>query len=190
MNRKGFTLIELAIVLVIIGIILGAVIKGQDLIQNARAKKLVSETKQWEVALWTCYDRIGKFPGDTGTDGLIDSDPLSDACIQRLSKRPGHTVNLGSYTFYIYAGNDGTRNLIAVCGATNCGSVTADDTYADFLRAIDVSIDGADTPTTDSIRLINTISVSSNVVSAATPASSGSWSSTSKGALYFFDRQP
>ena len=37
-NRRGFSLIEMAIVLVIIGIIIGAIIKGQDLMLNSRAK--------------------------------------------------------------------------------------------------------------------------------------------------------
>jgi len=37
-KSKGFTLVELAIVLVIIAIILGAILKGQELIKNAKIK--------------------------------------------------------------------------------------------------------------------------------------------------------
>lgn len=74
-EAKGFTLIELAIVLVIIGIILGAVLKGQDLIENAKVKKIINFPNKWEVAIWTFYDKKGYFPGDTDTtkDGLINS---------------------------------------------------------------------------------------------------------------------
>ncbi|MCL4558301.1 MAG: prepilin-type N-terminal cleavage/methylation domain-containing protein, partial [Deltaproteobacteria bacterium] len=55
-NERGFTLIELSIVLVIIGIIIGAVLKGQDLIQNARNKKFINDVKKWEIALWAYED--------------------------------------------------------------------------------------------------------------------------------------
>ncbi len=87
-DAKGFTLIELAIVLVIIGIILGAILKGQDLIEGAKVKRITSIPNKWEVPIWTFYDRKGYFPGDTDDpkDGLIDSfgdlkDALGDAKI-------------------------------------------------------------------------------------------------------------
>jgi prepilin-type N-terminal cleavage/methylation domain-containing protein len=83
---KGFTLVELAIVLVIIGIILGAVLKGQELIFNAKVKRLVSQTKEMMAALYTYYDKYGYYPGDDPTatsrwagtgdgngDGIIDA---------------------------------------------------------------------------------------------------------------------
>ena len=74
-DAKGFTLIELAIVLVIIGIILGAVLKGQDLIEGAKAKRVIAFASKWEAPIWTFYDKKGYFPGDTNTpkDGSINS---------------------------------------------------------------------------------------------------------------------
>ncbi|MBF0560119.1 MAG: prepilin-type N-terminal cleavage/methylation domain-containing protein [Nitrospirae bacterium] len=65
-NQKGFTLIELSIVLVIIGIILAAVLKGQDLIDNSKAKKVASLINQWQVPMGAYYDRKGYWPGDSG----------------------------------------------------------------------------------------------------------------------------
>lgn len=72
-SRSGFTLVELAIVLVIIGLILGAVLKGKSLIDNARVKRLEKDTKGLEAAVWTFYDRYGRFPGDCNKDGIIDA---------------------------------------------------------------------------------------------------------------------
>jgi prepilin-type N-terminal cleavage/methylation domain-containing protein len=66
-NEKGFTLVELAIVLVIIGIILGGIIKGQELINNAKLKRAYSQYKEITAAFYTYYDRYGKFPGDDNT---------------------------------------------------------------------------------------------------------------------------
>jgi prepilin-type N-terminal cleavage/methylation domain-containing protein len=66
-NRKGFTLVELAIVLVIIGIILGAVLKGQELITNAKISRLYNTYREMQAAMYTYYDRYGYFPGDDPT---------------------------------------------------------------------------------------------------------------------------
>jgi len=66
-NHKGFTLVELAIVLVIIGIILGAVLKGQELINNAKMKRAYNQYREIMAATYTYYDRYGKFPGDDNT---------------------------------------------------------------------------------------------------------------------------
>ena len=66
-NAKGFTLVELAIVLVIIGIILGAVLKGQELINNAKIKRLYNQYREISAAVYTYYDRYQFYPGDDRT---------------------------------------------------------------------------------------------------------------------------
>ncbi len=76
-NRKGFTLVELAIVLVIIGIILGAVLKGQELINNAKAKRIINDTKGLMALAYTFYDRYGRFPGDCDNSGNVDYTTLT-----------------------------------------------------------------------------------------------------------------
>jgi prepilin-type N-terminal cleavage/methylation domain-containing protein len=69
-KTRGFTLVELAIVLVIIGIILGAVLKGQELIFNAKVKRLQSQIKELIAAFYTYYDKYGYYPGDDPTASL------------------------------------------------------------------------------------------------------------------------
>lgn len=66
-SNKGFTLVEMAIVLVIIGIILGAVIKGQDLIAGAKEKKFKSEVDQLATAYYSYFDKYSRVPGDDNT---------------------------------------------------------------------------------------------------------------------------
>jgi len=70
-KQKGFTLVELAVVMVIIGILLGAILKGQQMIDNARGKRVFNDLKGMEALVWTFYDRRGVFPGDCNADGLM-----------------------------------------------------------------------------------------------------------------------
>jgi prepilin-type N-terminal cleavage/methylation domain-containing protein len=63
-RQKGFTLVEIAIVLVIMGIILGAVLKGQELIHNAKVKRVQSQIQELMAAVYTYYDKYGYYPGD------------------------------------------------------------------------------------------------------------------------------
>lgn len=66
-RHPGFTLIELTIVLIIIGLILAAVLKGQEMIQNVKVKSLVSEMKSVAVAFYSYQDRYKAIPGDDST---------------------------------------------------------------------------------------------------------------------------
>ena len=63
-GSEGFTLIELSIVLIIIGLLLAAVVKGKDLIRSAELKKFYNGfIKQWELIYNNYYDRTGKVLG-------------------------------------------------------------------------------------------------------------------------------
>ena len=64
-DEEGFTLIEMAIVLIIIGIIIGAVVKGKDVMKSAEQKRLYSTfLREWQVAYNNYYDRTGWILGD------------------------------------------------------------------------------------------------------------------------------
>lgn len=65
MNKQaGFTLIELAIVLVIIGLLLGGVLKGQELINSAKVKNMASDFKNIQVYIYGYQDKYKALPGD------------------------------------------------------------------------------------------------------------------------------
>lgn len=64
MHRAGFTLIELAIVLVIIGLIAGGVLVGQDLIYNAELRAQVRQIESYNTAVNTFKTKYNCLPGD------------------------------------------------------------------------------------------------------------------------------
>ncbi len=86
-EQKGFTLVELAIVMVIIGLLIGAVLKGQAMIEDARIKRVMSDINGISAAYFTYLDRYNAIAGDDPNasgrwsvvadgngDGIIDGD--------------------------------------------------------------------------------------------------------------------
>jgi prepilin-type N-terminal cleavage/methylation domain-containing protein len=63
-TQSGFTLIEMAIVLVIIGLLLGGVLKGQELINSAKVKNLATDFKNVPIYIYGYQDKYKALPGD------------------------------------------------------------------------------------------------------------------------------
>jgi len=63
-KQSGFTLIEIAIVLVIIGLLLGGVLKGQEMMTNAKIKRISNDFNGISAAVFSYLDRYSSFPGD------------------------------------------------------------------------------------------------------------------------------
>ncbi|WP_461210035.1 prepilin-type N-terminal cleavage/methylation domain-containing protein [Desulfocurvus sp. DL9XJH121] len=69
---SGFTLVEMAIVLVIIGIILAGVMKGRDIVRGAQVKQFSQQFAQkWGTVAQTYYDKTGQILNDGEVNGGI-----------------------------------------------------------------------------------------------------------------------
>jgi len=63
-KKAGFTLVEMSIVLVIIGLVVGGALVGRDLLHAARLNKVISEMNNYKVAVTMFQDKMSALPGD------------------------------------------------------------------------------------------------------------------------------
>lgn len=177
-NNKGFTLVELAVVLVIIGIILGAVIKGNDLIESAKVKGVIQAPSKWEVPIMTFYDKKGYFPGDSDTpkDGQINlfatlkTDLGAEGIAYPADTISDVTFDIASITNVCAAGATVKRNVMLMKGVSTSTA-----------KQLDVAIDGIEDATKGRIRYCG-----EDALAAAT-----AWNAAAtdpRAVTYFFDK--
>lgn len=63
-HQRGFTLVELAIVMTIIGLLIGGILKGQELMVNARITATIAQVRSYEAAVTSFRDAYAVMPGD------------------------------------------------------------------------------------------------------------------------------
>jgi prepilin-type N-terminal cleavage/methylation domain-containing protein len=80
-SQSGFTLIEIAIVLVIIGLLLGGVLKGQELITSARVRNMISTQDGIKAAYFGFLDRYRGIAGDYSQANARANIPGCAACL-------------------------------------------------------------------------------------------------------------
>lgn len=96
--KKGFTLVELSIVLVIIGLLIGGILVGQSMIESAKISSTVREIGQLNAAVYSFQSRYNSIPGDSKSfsgdgnnmltdSGCVNSMPTSSADLARCADR-------------------------------------------------------------------------------------------------------
>lgn len=83
-KQKGFTLVEIAIVLVIVGLLLGGVLKGSEMIENARVRNVIQQTEELQAAVFAFQDRYQAQPGDM-SDAVELIGGVAANCVSRCN---------------------------------------------------------------------------------------------------------
>ncbi len=173
-KQTGFSLIELAIVLVIIGLLLGGVLKGQELINSAKAKSMIADFKNAQIFIYGYLDRYRALPGDDVAaathvnavnngdgDGIIEGAWNGAAGVEsglfwehvRLAGFATGPTNTGAADFLPRNSEGGRIGVQSINGAPPINGMTG--TYAvcsqnlsgNIAKQIDLNLDDGETST-------------------------------------------
>lgn len=149
-KQNGFTLIEIAIVLVIIGLLLGGVLKGQELITSARVRNLISQQDGIKAAYFGFLDRYRALPGDynQATTNITGATVNGNNNGQIQSIAGGGTIDehIAVWEHLSKAGFINGSYTYAAGAETTASAPT--NPYARYLRLIYDNVYGTGTPTT------------------------------------------
>jgi len=100
-RKDGFTLVELSIVLVIIGLLIGGILVGQSMMETARITKTIKMLGQFDAGVENFKTKYNYLPGDApmfGGDGngLIDSNPWGGSGTGYVAELGCESVNFWS----------------------------------------------------------------------------------------------
>ena len=97
-QQSGFTLVEIAIVLVIIGLLLGGVLKGQELINSAKVKNYANDFRNIPLFIYGYQDKFKALPGDdTNVDAHLGGICATTSCKASSPGAVGNAVLEGSW---------------------------------------------------------------------------------------------
>ncbi len=143
-KQSGFTLIEIAIVLVIIGLLLGGVLKGQELINSAKVKNIATDFRNVPVYIYGYQDKFRALPGD-------DANPASHVGASAVL-----AVNAGS----------GVTGNGTLDGAWDDTGKSETNVFWQHIRMAGLAAGPTDDPTTNDLHPLNAMGGKIGVTSA------------------------
>jgi len=174
-KQSGFTLVEIAIVLVIIGLLLGGVLKGQELINSAKVKNFAQDFRQVPLFIYGYQDKYKRLPGDdngavarfgaTTADGdgngaiggNYNSTTLTDESARFWQHVRLAGLAAGSTDFSSAAnaslptnadgGRIGIQSTTPITGMSGSYYVCSDGIQGKFAKQLDVTMDDGNTAT-------------------------------------------
>lgn len=123
--QRGFTLVELAIVMVIAGLILTAVLKGTDAVNKAKVERMVSDLRGLQGTLLEFQKRNGRLAGDCDNNGILHMAAAGNIPLTATAL-PAYAANTGTAAILDYTQANRTMPATPV-GTSGTANVTCTD---------------------------------------------------------------
>lgn len=120
-NQAGFTMVELAIVLVIAGVILTGALKGTDMINKAKIERVTADLKGLQSMILEHEKRTGRMPGDCNENGIIEFTTFTADAVWN---------NMGANVYSLDSDPDTDR-----CSPTNTTETDVNRVWSDLRKA-------------------------------------------------------
>ncbi|MDO8281800.1 MAG: prepilin-type N-terminal cleavage/methylation domain-containing protein [Thermodesulfovibrionia bacterium] len=170
-DQKGFGLVELAIVIAITVILSFSLLKGCEMIEDAKLKKFEKGILKWRESAKDYYNIKGLLPGDTNSNLIIgdeESPSPGTVLIQQadfINNPPSNPMAVGSLRFWVYYGNDGNtgntgrpRNILVICADNACTKTFASNELK-YVQSFDTVIDGEADGKAGEVKALSSITV-------------------------------
>ena len=124
-KQAGFTLVELSIVLVVVGLLFAAVVKGQEMVDITKSVKLLNDIKHVESLVQKYATMKSRMPGDCDGDGVIDmaADAVSRVDTDNLARSAAYDFTTTRATYAaapaVTGVNQGCAQISGTAVATN-----------------------------------------------------------------------
>jgi len=135
-QQQGFTLIEIAIVLVIIGLLLGGVLKGQELITSARVRNMISQQDGIKAAYFGFLDRYRALPGDYAAAKVNIKDATKDGNGNGQIELKNANNDNESILVWEHLSKAGFINGSYIYAAADSDTTTPKNPYSGYLQLI------------------------------------------------------
>ena len=126
-KQSGFTLVEIAIVLVIIGLLLGGVLKGQELVESSKMKTMAKDLNGFSAMINSYQERYRGLPGDDATAAATYTDRWGAAAVTPVTSNGligAVTALTNASTLAGFAGT--TENVMAIQALRYAGFLAGD----------------------------------------------------------------
>ena len=138
-KQAGFTLVELSIVLVVVGLLFAAVVKGQEMVDIAKSAKLLNDIKNVESLIQTYATMKSRMPGDCNGDGLIDAaiDAVAREDAENVRRSTLYDFSTTRAAYGAATVNDATHGCAQIDGTAvpgNGKTLVAENTWLNDLK--------------------------------------------------------
>jgi prepilin-type N-terminal cleavage/methylation domain-containing protein len=121
-RQRGFTLVEMSVTMAAAGLLFAAVTTGQELIDQAKATKLINDVKSVEMRVQQFAQLKGRMPGDCDADGVIDYAADENAS-QSLRTDIGNNARASEYSYSVLLPTIPADGVVAANESDACSLV-------------------------------------------------------------------